>query len=317
MRFFFLPSRIHAMKPELYEGEITFRVFDARSVTVFQGGIDDPIVPESTQMKPMEFTEDERQRVIQLRKWWREEARRTKARDSQGITQDMNEDASTIQPDLPFHINCQVLHVQPNYIIVTDGKKSSLNLLSHDQTLRPHRTELSIFGSTAEAVSLKNGEFVQIREIQCKATSFATENGHKLVCQFKNENIEPLSERLSVVKEMKKDIQRLKDSQEVDSITNDTLKDLFSSQISLDTQSQPSAVRVYPANLDGILIPGSDDEQSQDFYTCQEPNPERMSPRYVLFELSYILCRIQSNHGFRKSTAKSRAKFAQTLDYFL
>ena len=267
------------MKPELYEGEITFRVFDARSVTVFQGGVDDPIVPESTQMKAIEFTEDERQRVIQIRKWWREEARRTKAKDSQGITQDMNEDASTIPQNLPFDMSCKVLQVQPNFILVTDGKKCSLNLLSHDQTLRPHQTELCIFGNTKEVHFLKIGEFVKIREIQCKETSSVTENGFKLVCQFKRENIEILSETLSIVKVIKKDIQRLKDSQEVDSITNDTLKDLFNSQISVDSQSQPSMVQVYPSNLNGVLVPGSDDEQSQDFYTCQEPNNDRMSPR--------------------------------------
>ena len=262
------------MKSELYDGEITFRVFDARSVTVFQGGVNDPIVPESTQMKPIEFTEDERQRVIQLRKWWREEARRTKAKDSQGITQDMDEDSTTIQPNLPFHMYCKVLQVKPNYITVTDGKKCSLNLLSHDQTLHPNRTELTIFGPKAE--DLEVDAFVQIRKIQCIAVS---PNGYQLVCQFSNENIRKIPETLSVYKILKKDIQRLTDSQEVDSITNDTLKDLFSSQISIDTQSQPSVVQVYPTNLNGVLIPGSDDEQSQDFYTCPEVDNERLSPR--------------------------------------
>lgn len=304
--------RIHAMKPEMYEGNITFRVFDARSVTVFKGGVNDPIVPESKQVKPMEFTDDERLRVVQLRKWWREESRRVAsgAKDSQGMTQDMIEESSTIQPNLPFDIFCQVVKVQPTALTVTDGKKCALNLLSHDDTYGSNRNELTIFttGGNKMPDSFKCGQFLQIREILC--VSSTSDGCFKLVCQFRpQQDFKVLPETNRNVKELKKALleEQNRNSQQIEEITNDTLKDLFDSQISLDMQSQPFAnntthrdgsvvppssddsqsqpfVKTYPANLDdlqldGVLIPATDDEQSQDFYTCPENYArERLSP---------------------------------------
>ena len=305
--------RIHGMKPEMYEGNLTFRVFDARSVTVFNGGVNDPIVPESKQVKPMEFTEDERRRVVHLRKWWREESRRVAsgAKDSQGMTQDMIEESSTIQPNLPFDLFCQVIKVQPTALTVTDGKKCALNLLFHDDTFGSNRKELTIFitGGNKIPNSIKCGQFLQIREIQC--VSSTSDGCYKLVCQFRpHQDFKVLPETNRNIRELKKALldEQNKNSQQIEEITNDTLKDLFDSQISLDIQSQPFAnnthrypanqdasiivpssssdesqsqpfVKAYPSNLDGVLIPASDDEQSQEFYTCPENYArERLSP---------------------------------------
>ena len=283
--------RIHAMKPEMYDGNLTFRVFDARSVTVFHGGVNEPIVPESKQIKPMEFTDDERLRVIELRKWWREEGRGTSgAKDSQGMTQDMIEESSTILPNLPFDFYCQIVKIQPTTLTVTDGKKCALNLLSEDGTQACNRSDLTIFSmaNCKIPVALKCEQFVYLRGIKC-ISSHDDGSCYKLVSQFRPQDCKVLPDTHTTVKDLKKAIENLKrDSQEIEAITNDTLKDLFDSQITLDSQQLPGSnvgtedegsqpfVKTYPANLDGILVPATDDEQSEEFYTC--PDKDRLSP---------------------------------------
>ena len=60
--------RIHHMKVENYQGNPTFRVFDARAVTVFLGKDGDPIEPSSTKpTNQIEFSDDDKNRVQNLR----------------------------------------------------------------------------------------------------------------------------------------------------------------------------------------------------------------------------------------------------------
>ena len=76
------------MKPEIYQDQLTFRVFDPRAIVVITGSVDDPIVPKSSHVGPIEFTEEDVRRVKELRKWWREAARRrTNTVDTDGFSQ--------------------------------------------------------------------------------------------------------------------------------------------------------------------------------------------------------------------------------------
>jgi hypothetical protein len=68
----------------------TGRVYDARSVTVIPGNVNDPIVPECKKLQGFDFTDADVQKVKTLRHWWRDERRRKPNMvDSNGISQTM------------------------------------------------------------------------------------------------------------------------------------------------------------------------------------------------------------------------------------
>ena len=90
---------------------IFFRVYDPRAVTAFIG---DPIEPKSTKpSNEVEFSEDDKLKVQELRDWWKQKAKTVPGTvDSNGFSQELTQDLSKLTVDTQhFNFVCKVVKV--------------------------------------------------------------------------------------------------------------------------------------------------------------------------------------------------------------
>ena len=88
-----------------------FRVYDPRAVTAFIG---DPIEPKSTKpSNEVEFSEDDKLKVQELRDWWKQKAKTVPGTvDSNGFSQELTQDLSKLTVDTQnFNFVCKVVKV--------------------------------------------------------------------------------------------------------------------------------------------------------------------------------------------------------------
>ena len=86
-------------------------MYDPRAVTAFIG---DPIEPKSTKpSNEVEFSEDDKLKVQELRDWWKQKAKTVPGTvDSNGFSQELTQDLSKLTVDTHhFNFVCKVVKV--------------------------------------------------------------------------------------------------------------------------------------------------------------------------------------------------------------
>ena len=104
-----------------------FRVYDPRAVTAFIG---DPIEPKSTKpSNEVEFSEDDKLKVQELRDWWKEKAKSVPGTvDSNGFSQELTQDLSKLTVDTHhFNFVCKVVKVAGKIEKILKGSLDSIS----------------------------------------------------------------------------------------------------------------------------------------------------------------------------------------------
>ena len=260
--------RVHHLIIQDYQGYPTGRVYSARSVTVVPGEVNTPIQPFST-AKELEFTDQDVEKVKELREWWRLEQKKRSVADLNGVSQSLAKTLSHLEIGHPHDLFCQIVKVKENddySIDVMDGTCCPLALLKSDGSLQANCKIVTIFMMTdnisnEDRVILRENDFVHLTDIQC----VPYQNGYKMTCRLTRNAVNLLGLEHTEVKQIQRRLNPggsgngpVSESQQIQ-ISEDTFNAMVAPMTSQDwnskniTASTPASI-VYPANMEELEL---------------------------------------------------------------
>ena len=258
--------RVHHLVIQDYQGQPTGRVYSARSVTVIPGEVKTPIQPSST-ANELEFTDQDVEKVKELREWWKSEQKKRRAADMNGVSQSLAKTLSHLEIGHSQDLFCQIVQVRENNssIDVTDGTSCPLALLKSDGSLQASCKIVTIFMTTdnisnEDRVTLRENDFVQLKDVQC----VPYQNGYKLTCKFTLSDVHLLGMEHTEVKQIQgrlnpggNGIGQVAESQQIH-IGEDTFNAMVVPMTSQDWNPKnitatPASI-IYPANMEELEL---------------------------------------------------------------
>ena len=193
--------RIHHMVVQHYQGEPSGRVYDPRTVVVFEPGEpEDPVLPRyKSDPSKFEFTTEDKEKVLELRLWWK--GLQNNANNAAQPEQDSTlKSFSEVKRASTFDVQCKILKKFSfgndgcsRVLRVTDGSFCNLLSLTYQAdgsvTLRKAEVEVDILARGEEILKkvdeeLQMGKIVRINNVQCLEKEISTSDS-ALKIQFK------------------------------------------------------------------------------------------------------------------------------------
>ncbi len=185
--------RVHHMVVQQWNGDLNGRVYDARSVVVIPGGVNDDIVPKYTSNpETFQFTATDEAYVRELRLWW---SRRNFSPDV-GMSKHEKTFAEVKGP-VVFDVYCLVkkrlrdIDTGDGILRVSDGTQCDLSLISYDENRAaeggtqllcadPGNVVVDIFfkGCTHLFSRIKEDSSILLRGVHCEKTIANAGNVH-------------------------------------------------------------------------------------------------------------------------------------------